>query len=88
MVIVTNFQIYSGYTNRNHVLLLIQLNVLLLSCLYKNTSCLNLRYKSLCKRNERTGTHLFWSAKNLGDILNFDKSKSKDFLVASLSMYD
>ena len=60
-----------------------ELSILLTSCL---TAIKNHVIKYCKTVYERNGKKLFWSIKNLGEILN--KLKSKGFLVSSLSAYD
>ena len=60
----------------------IELSKLLTSCLTAVKNMLS----SIVKRFMRSGKNLFWSIKNLGDIL--DKLKARDFNMVSLSAYD
>ena len=92
---IASFLRYTGYLNFingpiSRVLLLILVHVLLLSCLFFFTSCLNAIKNHVIKYcttvYERNGKKLFWSIKNSGEILN--KLKSRGFLASSLSKYD
>ena len=91
---IASFIRYTGYLNFinrpiSRVLLLIQVNVQLLSCLFL-TSCLTAiknHVINYCTTvYERNGKNLFWSIKNSGEILN--KLKSRGFLASGLSTYD
>ena len=60
-----------------------ELSKLLTSCL----TAVKIHGIKYCEKvYERSGKNLFWSVKNLGEIL--DKIKARDFNVTSLSTYD
>ena len=92
---IASFIRYTSYLNFinspiSRVLLLILLHVQLLSCLFFLTSCLTAIKNHVIKYctivYERNGKKLFWSIRNLGEILN--KLKSRGFLASGVSTYD